>query len=110
MKCVAAKRVLQILIELLILFPTNLKRLDCKAGMVKAFYLSRTKLIDENGTIDGKELAANEIIAITSKPELVINQDSGFEIHHINKGENIFRSVQSIMADSKNQLVFVDTS
>jgi len=79
-------------------------------SFLQSFYLSRPKLIDENGTIDGKELAANEIIAITSKPELVINQDSDFEIHHINKGENIFRSVQSIMADSKNQLVFIDTS
>lgn len=79
-------------------------------SFLQSFSLNRPKLIDESGSIDGKELTSKEIIAITAKPELLVNQDSGFEIHHINKGENIFRSVQTIMAESKNQLVFVDTS
>jgi Zn-dependent M28 family amino/carboxypeptidase len=79
-------------------------------SFLQSFSLTRSKMIDENGTIDGKELTAKEIVAITSKPVLIVNQDSGFEIHHINKGENIFKSVQNIMANSKNQLIFVDTS
>ncbi|MFL5787076.1 MAG: M28 family peptidase [Flavisolibacter sp.] len=79
-------------------------------SFLQTFYLSRPKLIDQNGLIDGNELTTKEIIAITSKPDLSLTEDSGYEVHHINKGENLYQNVLTLIGQKKNQLVFVDTS
>ena len=74
------------------------------------FVMLRPRFKDAKGEVDGQELDAKNIIVITMQPEIKVDENSGYALQYIKKGEEFRARVQEIMALQKNAVVFVDTS
>ncbi len=74
------------------------------------FSMIRAKLIVATDTLDDQSLEPKNLIAFTSKTELSLNQDSGFEKAFIRSGDNFTKEVFKYIQGDKNYLVLVDTS
>jgi hypothetical protein len=74
------------------------------------FSMIRAKLIAATDSLDEQSQDPKNIIAFTSKPELILNQDSGFEKAFIRAGDNFFKEVFKYVQGDKNYLVLVDTA
>ncbi len=59
---------------------------------------------------DKKAVDPAKVVFITSKPELTITQNSGYEVVKIKAGDNIFQQAMNYAGSDKNYLVWVDTS
>ena len=79
-------------------------------NFLQSFQLLRPKFIGVKGEINEVELDPKNIIVITIKPELKIDEKSGYQVATITKGENLFGKSREYFRGSKNYIVFVDTS
>lgn len=76
----------------------------------QTFNTYRKKFITAKGTLNGKELKADEIVAFSTKDTLSIDNNSGFETAVIGKGDTLYTSVQRLLSSAKNYFVVVDTA
>ena len=67
-------------------------------------------MIAATDSLDEQSQDPKNIIAFTSKPELILNQDSGFEKAFIRAGDNFFKEAVKYVQGDKNYLVLVDTA
>lgn len=79
-------------------------------SFLQSFTMVRPKFISAKAVIDNEEINTRNVIVITSQPELNINEQSGYEVQHINAGENLMLKAYGIIQSKKNELVFVDSS
>ena len=73
------------------------------------FAMVRSKILNITATIDGISLDPKNIAIVSCKPDLKIDQSSGYEIVTIKAGAN-FRETSAYSQPSKNVIVLVDTS
>ncbi len=73
-------------------------------SMIKATFLSASAVLD------GESIETRNIIALTCKPNLLINERSGYDLVRITKGSNFFAEARKYSNLAKNTLVLVDTS
>lgn len=74
------------------------------------FSVIRTKPTSAEGNFDGQPLEAKNIIAVTTTPELTINNTSGYQLVHVSKDSNYRNEVSKYLQSDKNLLVVIDTS
>jgi Peptidase family M28 len=90
-----------------------------KAGLIpvngsntylQEFLMVQPKAISISGVINGEAAGEKNIIAVTCKPELQVNETSGYEKAYIKKGDNLFTTASALLAKKKNLIISVDTS
>ena len=74
------------------------------------FTLLRPNQVSVSAKLGSEELDPKNVVVITSKSDLNINNTSGFERVVIGKGANFSVDVQKQLAANKNLLVLIDTS
>lgn len=89
---------------------TGLKTIEPNTGYWQSFKMIKAKFVNASAILDGTEMNSRNIIAITCKPELLVNEKSGYEINTIAKGANFFGEARKYMGLSKNAIVLVDSS
>lgn len=60
--------------------------------------------------VNGVAVDPENVLIITSQPELKIDQSSGYETTYIKVGNNLFRTANDLMNVGKNLLVMIDES
>lgn len=88
----------------------GLQPLNNNGGYRQEFTMVRTKHLSSAGNFDGAALEAKNIIAITSQPQLEIDQASGYEKAFIKAGVNLQAEARKLARSNKNLLVLVDKS
>lgn len=61
-------------------------------------------------TVDGQPFDAKNVMVITSKPELSVNQRSGYEMVKLEAGKSMQTETRKYVQSGKNYVVIVDTS
>ncbi len=77
---------------------------------LQQFFMVGRKPISKTGKINNSLIENNNIIVISPKAELQINDQSGYEILNFGKDKNLMQSIRKIMGAEKNTIVFADTS
>lgn len=80
------------------------------AGYRQEFAMARSQLIRVSGSLDKKTLKENDIVVITSLPELLVMQQSDFQKIQIKAGADLFGEAARYVHAGRNYLVLVDTS
>jgi len=88
----------------------GLQPLNNNGSYRQEFTMVRTKHLSSAGNFDGAALEAKNIIAITSQPQLKIDQASGYEKAFIKAGGNLQAEARKLVRTNKNLLVLVDKS
>lgn len=79
-------------------------------SFLQEFSMVRPKFIKASGNFDGVELEMKDIIVVTSKPEIKINQASGYEKVFIKAGANFPQEARKLIRSGKNLLILADKS
>lgn len=87
----------------------GLKPLSAADGYLQKFVMVQTKVRSSNIVLNGNKLDADRLIAVTPKRMLQVNEKTGYEIVHINAGDNLIDKATSAL-QSGNKIVFVDSS
>ena len=74
------------------------------------FQLAKAKLLKQLGTFDGQKIDSSNILALTTMPELAVDNTSGYEMVKLTRGSNLLREVVKLLQANKNYVVIVDTS
>jgi Peptidase family M28 len=74
------------------------------------FSMVQTKLISARATFDDVAVPEQNILAFTSKPDLHVTRDSGYEKVYLRPGDNFRASLFKYVQSEKKYLVLVDTS
>ncbi|MBL7746411.1 MAG: M20/M25/M40 family metallo-hydrolase [Chitinophagaceae bacterium] len=74
------------------------------------FAMVRTKFISAAAQFDGNNIEQKNIIAVTSQPQLKIDNNSGYEKVFIKAGANLQTEARKLIRSNKNLLVLVDKS
>lgn len=77
---------------------------------IQDFVMLRPRLKELKFKAEGADVDVKNIVVVTSKPSLEIDEKSGYEVRQIKAGSNLGVDVQGIMGEKKNLLVVVDTS
>ena len=83
---------------------------DNNGSYLQDFNLTKTGFISAKARFDHDTIATKNIVAFTSKPELYINEDSGYIKAFIKRGDNFMTEAIKYIESEKNYLVLVDTS
>ncbi|MBC7848956.1 MAG: M28 family peptidase, partial [Chitinophagaceae bacterium] len=70
----------------------------------------RTKLTSLTGDVNGAPLNAQNVVVLSQKPDLTVNQGSGYQKIVIGKDQKLFEVLTPLMSSNKNYFVVVDTS
>lgn len=89
---------------------TGLQTWKNSGTYLQEFTMVKPKFLSVSGSFENMPLEGKDVIVITSKAELAINEKSGFEIVSIKAGANIFSEASKFIQAGKNYLVVVDTS
>jgi len=79
-------------------------------GFRQSFSILQPRFIRASAILDGQRLEEKNIIAVTSRPELTITEDSGYQMAAIAAGDNLFQKAREYVQAKKNLLVSVDES
>ncbi len=88
----------------------GLKTFDNSGSYLQTFSMISSKFKGITSVVNNEPVAQDRIIAITAKPELTVTEKSGYEMKHINKGDNLFRESIANAQSGKNRIVLVDNS
>jgi hypothetical protein len=80
------------------------------SSYLQEFTMLRPKLKELKFKADGADVDMKNIIVVTSKPELEVDEKSGYEVRMIKAGASLFNEAMSIGSEKKNLIVMVDTS
>jgi len=89
---------------------TGLATLNATGTFLQSFAMIKAKFISATCTFDGATIDTKNVIAVTSKPELSITENSGFQKVQIAAGANFFGEARKYAQSGKNYVVIVDTS
>jgi len=89
---------------------TGLQPLSSESNFRQQFVMIRPKSISSSAIFDKQEIDAQNIIAVTSLPDLKINNQSEFEKVFIKTGTQLTTEANKFIQAKKNYLVIVDTS
>ena len=76
----------------------------------QSFEMIQAKPAGISGSVNQKPVDEKNVMAFTSKAQLHVTQNSGFETATIKPGENLIREAFKYISSGKNFLVRVDTS
>lgn len=76
----------------------------------QVFYLKRANFISASGKVNGREITDRGILAFSLKPDLSVNQNSGYEHAVVKKEDNLIRKFQELLGQQKNMVIFVDSA
>ncbi|MCR6720487.1 MAG: hypothetical protein NVV59_09360 [Chitinophagaceae bacterium] len=79
-------------------------------GYKQSFALSSAKQTSLKATVDGQEVDAKNVLAITFKPELKVTEADKYETAQIAAGQQLFQLAYEYINSKKNLIVVVDTS
>jgi len=88
----------------------GLQTVNQDGNYLQQFSMIKAKFLSASALLDGASLETRNIIALTCKPELIINEKSGYELVRITKGSNFFGEARKYSGLTKNTIVLVDTS
>ena len=77
---------------------------------LQTFTMVRPRITTLKAELEDRDIDVKNVMLISTKKEVKINEKSGFEIEQIRAGENIFQRAGAFMASGKNMVVMVDTS
>jgi hypothetical protein len=89
---------------------TGLQKLSGASTYMQEFSLIKAKFISLSCSWDALELNRNKVIVITSQPDMVITEQSGYTFANINAGSNFFSEARKYLNASKNYIILVDSS
>ncbi|WP_026769236.1 M28 family metallopeptidase [Asinibacterium sp. OR53] len=89
---------------------TGLQTLKNSGTYLQSFSMVRPNLLGVNCSFDGATVDSRNVIVFTCKPELTINERSGYETVTVAANDNIRSVVGKVLNGNKNYLVLVDTS
>lgn len=90
-----------------------------KAGLVPAegsngyfqeFALVEAKQTAISGSIDGSAVNESNMVVLTTKETLTVNEQSGYEVGTIASGDRLFNKAYGYITSGKNLIVWVDTA
>ncbi len=88
----------------------GLQTLNNSGTYLQSFSMLRPKMISTAAVLDGAAVEAKDIVAVTSKEDLKINEQSGYEKVTIAQGSNLNVEARKYLNAKKNYFVIVDTS
>lgn len=74
------------------------------------FALADAKQTAINGSIDGSAVKESDMVVLTTKETLAVNEQSGYEIGTISSGDRLFNKAYGYIMSGKNLVVWVDTA
>ena len=77
---------------------------------LQRFVMLRPKTTTLKAEIEDKEIDIKNVVIVSTKAELKLNEKSGFETEYIRKGENLSALARKFATSGKNLIVLVDTS
>ena len=77
---------------------------------LQEFSMLRFKFISATGSINGKSVDSRDIVGLTTKPELIANQSSGYEKLTVGPKDTLYPLVQRLLTTKKNYFIRVDTA
>lgn len=77
---------------------------------LQSFNMVKAKFLSASANFDGNEIDPRNIIALTCKPDLLINEQSGYELVRITKADNFNTESRKYSSMAKNYVVLVDSS
>ena len=81
------------------------------SSYLQQFSMLSLKSSSTQCVMDGVNEDANNVIVVSPKKELTVNEQSGFEVVSITKSDENFRQkITNILRSNKNTLVLIDTS
>jgi hypothetical protein len=89
---------------------TGLATWNNSSSYLQQFAMVRPKFISAKATVNGKELNASNVIVFTCKPELQVNDQSGYEKVSIAAGANFNVEIRKYINATKNYVITLDTS
>ena len=88
----------------------GLQTLNNNGSYLQKFSMVQRHLISAKAKLDNDTIAINNIVALTSKPNLFITEDSNYTKAFIKPGDNLRAELGKYIQSNKNYLVLVDTS
>ncbi len=88
----------------------GLQTLNDNGNYLQEFFLAQTHLISAKAKLDNDTIATQDIVALTSKPDLIINENSGYTKAFIKPGDNLRAEFGKYLQSEKSYLVLIDTS
>ncbi|HEX4375169.1 MAG TPA: M28 family peptidase [Puia sp.] len=88
----------------------GLQTLNNSGSYLQKFSMVQRHLISAKAKLDNDTIAMNNIVAVTSKPDLFITEDSNYTKAFIKPGDNLRAELGKYIQSNKNYLVLVDTS
>src|SRR5829696_1841504 len=79
-------------------------------SFLQEFVMIRPKMKELKFKADGADVDGKNIVVVTSKPELEVDEKSGYEVRYVKAGGNFQSEVTKINGEKKNLLVLIDTS
>ncbi len=79
-------------------------------NFLQSFKMVKAKFISATGMMNGSSVDTKNIIVVTCKSDLLINEKSGYDLAYINKGANFNTEVRKYSSLPKKTIVLVDTS
>src|SRR4030095_13847595 len=79
-------------------------------SFLQEFSMLRFKFISATGSINGKSVDSRDIVGLTTKPELIANQSSGYEKLTVGPKDTLYPLVQRLLTTKKSYFIRVDTA
>ena len=80
------------------------------ASYLQEFTMLRPRLKELKYKAEGADIDTKNIIVVTSKPAIEVDEKSGYEVRYVKAGGNISDEIGKINNEKKNLFVVVDTS
>jgi hypothetical protein len=77
---------------------------------LQEFVMVRPKMKELKYKADGADADVKNIIVVTTRPELEVDEKSGYEVKYIKAGGDLFSEAMKMNGEKKDLLIFVDTS
>jgi len=79
-------------------------------SFLQPFSMISAKLVSMKTELNENNIDPANVVVITTKADLKVNEKSGYSIEHINAGESFGTKARGFVRSGKNAVVFVDTS
>lgn len=89
---------------------SGLQTFKQNGNFLQSFNMVKANFISASANFDGNEIDTKNIIAITCKSDLLINEKSGYELVRITKADNFNTEARKYSSLAKNCIVLVDSS
>ena len=88
---------------------SNLHYWDALQGYKQTFYMNKSTQVSAVGKVNNNEISPENIIAISTEKELIIDNNSGFELVILDSVGNFMNEAFKIFSANKKTIVFVNS-